>query len=500
MQLGRNLLAGLAGSAWVAVVGLAATPFYLDLLGLEAYGMIGFFLTLQALISLLDVGLSPTMNREVARGLVEGSLPSTRSLLRSLSALYWLSAVAIGVAVLAGSSWLAGHWLRSKSIPHHELENAVMLMGLAIAARWPAGLYFAAANGAQRIVSTSGLTAAHATLSALGAILLMELYSATLQVFFAWQIVVALAYTLSLRQVAWSSLHGRQGAGVDMSQLLRVWRFSVGMGLIAVSSVVFTQLDKALLSRMLDLAGFGRYILASMVSGSIYLLAVPVFNAMYPRFSALVAAGNEERLGELYRLGTRFLAVVVFPFALVLAVFPDRLVALWTGNAALAVAVSPVVSLLVAGSALHAMMYFPYALQLASGLPRLSLQINLILIALMVPLTIVLTLLYAEIGAARAWLLLHVFYLLFGTWMTHRRLLRGLASRWLLVDIGLPLMLTAATACAGVAAGVRDSETWAAWAVVMWGAAAAFCLAVSPALLGSARRLARQAVGNRSSQ
>ena len=66
MSLRRNLLAGLANSVWSALVSLAVVPFYLKYLGIEAYGLIGFFVTTQAILSLLDMGMAPTINREVA--------------------------------------------------------------------------------------------------------------------------------------------------------------------------------------------------------------------------------------------------------------------------------------------------------------------------------------------------------------------------------------------------------------------------------------------------
>ena len=59
MKVGRNLLAGLANSSWSALVGFAAVPFYLKYLGMEAYGLIGFFMTVQVMFQLLDMGLAP---------------------------------------------------------------------------------------------------------------------------------------------------------------------------------------------------------------------------------------------------------------------------------------------------------------------------------------------------------------------------------------------------------------------------------------------------------
>src|SRR5688572_32694172 len=89
MRLSWNLFAGLTNSAWTAIVGLIATPFYLRYLGIEAYGLIGFFTTLLALLQLLDLGLSSAMCREVARDPPGGKCDSVRNLLRSLEYVYW---------------------------------------------------------------------------------------------------------------------------------------------------------------------------------------------------------------------------------------------------------------------------------------------------------------------------------------------------------------------------------------------------------------------------
>ena len=63
MRLRENLLAGFASAIWSALLGLAVVPFYLEYLGIEAYGLIGFSVTMQALLQLLDMGLASTINR-----------------------------------------------------------------------------------------------------------------------------------------------------------------------------------------------------------------------------------------------------------------------------------------------------------------------------------------------------------------------------------------------------------------------------------------------------
>jgi hypothetical protein len=87
-------------------------------------------------------------------------------------------------------------------------------------------------------------------------------------------------------------------------------------------------------------------------------------------------------------------------------------------------------------------MHMPYALQLAYGAVRLSLVIAVSMCVLLVPLIILLTTRWGAVGGAAAWLVLNIFYLFFGTWLTHRELLPALGANWLAKDVGVPALMS----------------------------------------------------------
>jgi O-antigen/teichoic acid export membrane protein len=174
----------------------------------------------------------------------------------------------------------------------------------------------------------------------------------------------------------------------------------------------------------------------------LYVLLTPTFNVIYPRLTALVVTGDTEKLIELYRSGTRLLLAALFPIATAIAVFAEEILFLWTGNSAFALSTAPIVSLFLIGTALNGAMHFPYALQLAFGMTRLPLMINVILVTIMIPMTILLATQFGVIGGAAAWALSSGIYLLIGTWLTHKTLLKGFGLKWLLWDVGMPLCLS----------------------------------------------------------
>lgn len=485
--MGRNLLAGLVNSIWSALVGLAVVPIYLKYLGIEAYGLIGFFATTQALLALLDLGLAPTINREIARCSASGDMEEAGNLLHTLAVVYGAMAGLITLMIFALAPMVASHWLQARNIESETLQRALMLMGLVIACRWPIGLYQGALMGLQRLTISSAVSMVTVTLGSLGAVAILAFISPTIEAFFIWQAVVALINVVFMRMAAWRVIRRKNKPKFDSEILKKIWRFSAGMSGVAIAAIFLTQLDKALLSRMLSLEDFGRYTLAGVVASGLTVLIVPTFNAVYPRFSALVSKGGEVELKILYMHGTRLFCAVTLPVALVMAVFSESLIYVWTGNASLAQSVAPIVALLVVGSALNGVMHFPYALQLAYGMVRLPFILASSLAVVLVPLIVYLTWSYGAQGGAAAWLLLNGIYLFWGAWLTHRYLLKGLGAQWLLQGVAIPMGISLLLIVAG-RQWIDTQAEWSHYARLSAGAvvgviAILINLALSPQLL-----------------
>lgn len=441
VRLGLNVGAGLTSSIWAAVLGLVVVPVYLKYLGIEAYGLIGFFATVQALFQILDLGMAPTINREIARYSASGRWDDAGNLLHTIAVIYWCVAGLICIAMMAFAHTISGHWLKSETFQRETVTHAVMLMGLVIACRWPTGLYQGALNGMQRVAVSSGINIAMVSLSALGAVCVLAFVSPTVDAFFLWQAGVGFIYAIVVRWAAWRAI-GRAGeTGFDVRALRSIWRFSAAMMALTFAGLVFSQLDKVLLSKLLSLAAFGQYTLAGVVASALGILITPFYNAIYPRFSAYVARGQQTQLLELYNVSGRLLATVLFPVAMVIAVDGDDLIRLWIGNPQLAEKVAPLAALLAIGSAVHGTMYIPHALLLSQGKTFIPLTINLVLLVIMVPVTVCFALAYGALGGAIAWVILHALYVLLGTWLMQRYIGNSTGVPWLLHEIGVPFLI-----------------------------------------------------------
>ena len=443
----RNIIANFGGKAWQILMSLAFVPLYIKFMGIESYGLVGIFASLLALFGLLDMGLSTTLNREMARlSVLPDKAREMRNLVRTLELPYWGVAVFIGIAVVCLSGPIAHYWIKANNLTPETVKQALMIMGGVVAFRWPISLYSGGLMGLQKQVLLNSINVFAATLRALGAVLVLWLISPTIYAFFLWQIFASMVHTSLTAGFLWHSITKSGHRSHFQKELLfRVWRFAAGMTGISVTVIILTQTDKIVLSKILSLEMFGYYTLATVVASALYGFIGPVFSAIFPRFSQLVSLNDQKGLKDLYHKSCQFMSVMILPAAIVVSFFSSEILFLWTGDPVTVAKTHSIVSILIIGTALNGLMNLPYALQLAHAWTKLTLYTNIIASIVLAPMIYFLAIRYGVVGAASAWVILNTGYVLICIQIMHTRLLKGEQWRWYFNDVGIPLLAAFST-------------------------------------------------------
>ncbi|OPL14360.1 MAG: hypothetical protein AVO39_09255 [delta proteobacterium MLS_D] len=483
--LKKNITANFLGSFWQALMALLFIPLYIKFLGMEAYGLIGVFITLQALFLLLDVGLGATVNREMARlSALPDKEQEMRDLVRSMEAIYWSIAVIIALVVMILSPYIAHYWVKPDRLSPEVVQRAMLIMGLAIAVQWPVSFYAGGLTGLQRQVLLNVVNSTIATFRWFGAVLVLWLVAPTIYAFFIWQIIVSILHVLMMWSFLWRSLpKSSQKPSFRGDLLLGVWRFAAGMSGISILGTLLTQADKIILSKMLPLEMFGYYTLAWMVASTLYRLIGPLFNAVYPRLTQLVSLQDEENLKSLYHKVCQLMSALILPVTAIIAFFAYEILLLWTQSPTTAENAHVLVGILIIGTALNGLMNMPYALQLAHGWTKLAFYVNLFAVVTLVPLTILMTWQYGAVGAAIVWVVLNSGYVLVAIQFMHRRLLVSEKRSWYIKDVGFPLIVAFATAGAGrlLISDAMSQTMMVSLLVVISGMTLLLTMAITPA-------------------
>jgi len=138
--LGKNISANLLSNAWLTALMLALTPLYIFFLGVESYGLIGFYLSWIAIVGILDTGISATAVREIAwlaaRPEEKHRIPV---LIRSLEVVYWGVILILGVGILAGAWFFGAGWFHLKDLQPGVVREVMMLMAVSLVVQVPQG-------------------------------------------------------------------------------------------------------------------------------------------------------------------------------------------------------------------------------------------------------------------------------------------------------------------------------------------------------------------------
>jgi O-antigen/teichoic acid export membrane protein len=445
-----NAIANFIGKFWVAITSILLVPLYVKFLGVEAYGLVGVYASLLSITSIFDAGISLTLTRELSSLFTkEEAIPALRNLVRTLEFIYWGIALGIIVALCGIIPWLSTGWLSAKHLSGDALRSALMLMSAAIAFRFPIFLYYGGLLGLQHQVLLNSTIVVAESIRGLGSVLILWLVSPTIEAFFLWQSLVSLIQAVVTSYYFWQKLpKSKHRAKFQLSSLEKIWHFAAGMSGFSILSLLVIQIDKILLSRLVSLEEFAYYTLATTLGyAPHFFVMIPVYNAIFPRFSQLVSQKEHDKLKEMYSQISQILSVVLISIGVLLALFSYEIVLLWVGDSALAGKISLLVGLVASGTTLHSLVHLPYAAQFAYGTTKLAIRANIIAIILQPPIIIYLTSLYGVVSGAIVWLVLNVSYILILVPLIHRSVLSEYKVKWLLTVILMPLLGILPPAC-----------------------------------------------------
>jgi O-antigen/teichoic acid export membrane protein len=313
-------------------------------------------------------------------------------------------------------------------------------MGAVIAARLQEGIYRGVLLGLDRQVLVNVANALLASARYAGAVAVLHYGPPSIVTFFAWQLLVSLASLVIFAIVAYRRLpEADRPPRFSVDTLRSVWRFSAGMTLVAGLSIIMANLDKLILSGVLQLDQFGRYALAAVAASTLYLFAVPITQGFYPSMVSMHAGSDRTGLVRLHHASSQLVAVAAGSMAIILALYSRQVLYVWSGSTELADDVSPILAILAVAALANCLGHIGHNVQLVSGAPAgLAVTgIGAVLLTL-----VAMPMAFANhglIGATYVWLGIAGIQAGAVLLLAHLGCVRGEGLRWLVRDIALPL-------------------------------------------------------------
>lgn len=421
------------------MIGVVLMPVYLRYLGAEGLGLIGLYMMVQALLPLLDFGLSPVLSRDMSRfraGVLDASAVGSR--LRSLERLFMLTGSVIVLLVVSLRREIAGDWLQIGALVPADAEFCMVAIATAGVLRWVAGLHRSALVGLEKQALINGYGFAFATAKHVGVLPILVWGSSAATTFFGFHALVGLLELLFLRRATGRALPARSGStGFKLTVGLReAWSMAGAMTFLSIVWILFSQIDKLILSRILSLAEYGYFSLAVSLAGGILILMLPLGQVLQPRMTVLASQGRLDELTRLYRTSSQGVAALFSAAGGWVALFAQTILFAWVGDMAIAQRSAPILFWYGIANALVGVLSLPFMLQFAFGKFRLHVIGNAVLCLFGLPMLAIASLEFGAVGAGITLCVAHLLFLLLWIPRVHRSLLPGAWPWWLLRDIG----------------------------------------------------------------
>lgn len=422
MTLKKNILANYLGAVTVALAPVLALPWYLAALGPKQFGLIGFIVMLQAVLGLLDAGMSQALVREIAVRLdsADGGQRSTASLLFGFERLYWLFALCAGCVTLLLADTIAKHWLKLDGLPVALGKEAIYGAAVIFAAQFPGSVYRSLMVGSQAQVTLNGIMLGGALLRHVGGVIVVLVWP-TLPAYLVWHASIALLETLLRGRLAWRILNVKRNlVKWDINELRPIWRSVAGMSGVTLLGALTVQMDKIVLSRMVTIEQFGYYTVAATVATGMLQLVYPLVQAVLPR--AIQLRAEPVALRSLGIKLVRLIVLLVGLGALIFIAAGEWLLGAWLRNPEVVAVVYPLLAVLLVGTALNAFYNIGYINWIVHEKIHRVFQVNALALMLSVALIPPLVAWQGTIGAAFGWLAINLIgFLLSLEWLKRKR-------------------------------------------------------------------------------
>ena len=464
MSIQKKVLLNTGSQIYMALLSVATLPFYIAILGKPAYGLIAFFLQLQTMISLLDIGISATVSRNTTLFKIEKlNRKEFFSSVNSIEFIFYIIGLLILIAGLCSADVIVNGWLNLAGFDVATAVTAVQLTAVVIVTRWLQTFYRAVIFGAERIEWLSWFNIFFATFRVVLVIPYLMLVQGNIVDFFQYQIVLNLLELIVLALMSGRLLGYRSAERFSMVKLDSISTAIKSSAVVGITSVLWalmTQADKVLASGVVTLTGYAAYSTIITVASVMVLLSAPLIYAIGPMMSRLIAGGKLDEAVQLFRNASLFVALVLMATYTVLLSFGEALLLAWTADKELVALADPMLPGYLTGTLFLALNYLSYSICYAFGDFKIRLKLSLIALFCYGPLLIVSVFVAEETGLIISWMIVNTVFFFAAQPMLYQKLQPGLFAKSVVHDLLLPALGCGSVAILAIFVDLSEVARW----------------------------------------
>lgn len=440
----KNLLANFVGKLWNILAVYAFTPIYIQLLGMENFGLISFYTIILSFVSLMDVGLSATLSREFAKDSSKDSQNDKLITLKTLETVYLFVTIIFVVLFFIFSDLIATYWLNIQAVDSQKAKICIRFMGTMAAGQILINFYVGGFIGIEKQVKASSILVALGIFRSAVVVLILLYLDKNIESFFLWQMFVTLSFVFIFRFILIFAITNKyflpNNISFNKTKLKSVGAFAGGMFLISVVASINTQIDKLIISKVMSIQNLGYYTLSTTLSQVVLAIAAPFSTIFLPRFTNLYAIKSRVLAEKKFHFFLKLMSSILAPLSIVLILFAMPILILWTNNYSLSEKCVKFIPFTIIGTFALVSQIPSFCIILANGYTKLNNIIGICSIFFTIPAYYYGIKHFGAIAAAICWCVSQLIITIIFNYFVNEKYFVGEAMwRWFMKDVIFPV-------------------------------------------------------------
>lgn len=326
-----NTLSGYAKTLLQALLFLILTPFLIDHLGADEFGLWSLVWAAVSLLGLVNLGFGAAVAKFIAEARGRGDRDAYR---RSLSTLFWTHVVEMGLLliVVALGALLAREIF---DVPADQLARArrlLVVLGVAAAVNLPLTVFRGVFAGHQEWRISNYYEIFGSVAYFVGTLLILPHFPQVTVL----AIINAVSVFLGLLFNAVHAFRALPGVRLSLApryasaaKLREIWGVSAYFAVIAVAMFIATRVDTLVIQWWLDLRAIAIYAIAARVAHNVLLFGAQLAATLSPVVAELHGADDKEKLRLVWIRGSKFTIAIAAPVIVTLIVLAKPLIVTW---------------------------------------------------------------------------------------------------------------------------------------------------------------------------
>lgn len=329
----KNLSVGFVARGWKIVLALLTTPYIVNTLGADAYGLLAILLIFVGYFNLADFGMGNTVVKYLSEYLAREDRELSRRMLGTALRYYAAVGLAGSFLMVLATPLIVSHVVKIPAAMKGEATMAFYIASITFAMHLVVAFLVAILKGYQRFDVLAARDIGLFTVSTLLTVLLLHLgYGLTAVVLLNLLTTVASAFVFL---VVVRRLLGPGGiTNVWDQQVFAVlfhfskWKFVGGWS----SRLAYT-FDKVVISALLGVAQVTYYVVPLNLAQYVGMRLVgTISQVLFPLMSESAVIDNPERQKELYFRSMKWVYILLAPAVVFLLAYGDKFLLFWIGE------------------------------------------------------------------------------------------------------------------------------------------------------------------------